>query len=312
MSKGNDNEGLGCGQRIQKNLITGFLSLFALLPLCVLHFIGSVLSFFVRAIGYRRKVIRKNITECFPEMSVRERRHIENKFYRHLCDVMMESVKLFHISDAEMRRRVTVNGVEALNSEIADGKSIAIMLGHYGNWEWVQEIGRYISSDAICGMVYRPMHSNVWDRVFLQMRSRWGFLPIPQKKVVRELIGMSMRKQSWAIGFIADQRPNSASLNHWTYFMNHDTAYSPGAEEISKRVDAAFFYLDIARPRRGHYTFTFVPIEPDKDDKDPYAYTRKFLEMFEQTVRRDPSMWLWSHNRWKFGREKSSGEVKKS
>lgn len=58
-------------------------------------------------------MITGNISRSFPELSQREVGIITNKFYRHLADVIVESVKLLHVSDEEMRRRVEVkNGDE--------------------------------------------------------------------------------------------------------------------------------------------------------------------------------------------------------
>ena len=50
---------------------------------------------------------------------------------------------------------------------------------------------------------------------------------------------------------------------------------------------------------RGHYRLTFKEMKPNAEDSlSPYPMSRTFWRLLEQTVRRQPEIWLWSHNRW--------------
>lgn len=137
----------------------------------------------------------------------------------------------------------------------------------------------------------------------LAIRSRFPTLPIPQNYAARQLLRMHSDGLQFIVGFIADQRPNSKNLYHWTMFLNQDTAYATGGEEIGRHICAHFVYLDIEKPCRGQYIFTFVPMTIEDNLTEAYPYTIKFLKMMEQTIRRKPEYWLWSHNRWEFDRE---------
>ena len=73
----------------------GFCWLLALLPLRCLYLISDF--FFVPVyyvIRYRRKVVMENLRNSFPEKTEKERRVIARKFYRFLCDLILETVKL--------------------------------------------------------------------------------------------------------------------------------------------------------------------------------------------------------------------------
>src|SRR5690606_28890936 len=86
---------------------------------------------------YRRKVVRKNLVNSFPEMTKQEIRTTERTFYRFFCDLMMETVRQLTISTEEMNRRVTFSGEELMLDNLRNGKSVFLMMGHYCNWEWV-------------------------------------------------------------------------------------------------------------------------------------------------------------------------------
>ena len=283
------------------HILVGTLKVLACLPLCVLYVIGDVLAFVAhRIVRYRLDVVRKNLRNALPERSDRERRRIERAYYRHLGDCVVETVKLLHISDKELFRRVEIRNSDLVNDTVAGGRSVILFLGHYGNWEWVQLISKTFHGNDVGGEIYRPLRNKTMDRVIRLIRSRFDTVCIPQDKAVRTLLRMHSEGKKFVIGFIADQYPNSWNFHYWTDFLNQRAAYVTGGEEIGRHVGARFLYLEVEKPRRGHYVMTFKPIEPPADSREKYPYSVQFLRMFEEHIRRAPEYWLWSHNRWRF------------
>ena len=281
-------------------IIYGLLKAVACLPLGMLYIFSDVLSFVAhRIVRYRLGVVRKNLHNALPERSEKELRRIEREFYRYLCDCIVETVKLLHISDSEMHRRVEIRGIDRVNDTMAEGHQVVTFLGHYGNWEWVQIVSTRFRNHDLSGEIYRPLRNGTMDRLMLRIRSRFDTLCIPQNSAVRTLMRLNFDGKRFVIGFIADQYPNNANRRHWTDFLNQRASYVTGGEEIGRRVDARFFYIEMERPRRGHYIITFRPIEPPADSGEEYPYTISFLRMLEEHIRRTPQYWLWSHNRWR-------------
>lgn len=280
------------------------LSMAARFPFGALYACSDVLCFFLRVVvRYRRKVIRKNLRLSFPEKDGKELRAIEKEYYCHLCDCIVEAVKLLHVGDEEMKRRVEVRNYALIEEMAGDGRSIILFLGHYGNWEWVQEICKYYKNPRLSAEIYRPAKSVVFNEILKRIRSRFDTVLIPQKKAVRQLLGYHKEGKQFMVGFISDQRPNHVNLNHWTTFLNQDTPYAAGGEDIGMHINAHFVYLDIQKTGRGRYVLTFKRIEPCGDN-EPYPYTRAFLGMLEKTIQAAPQYWLWSHNRWKYKRKR--------
>ena len=289
---------------IKTNIALGLLRLIAHLPFKVLYVISDVICFLLQhAIHYREKVIFGNLYRSFPEKDKAEIKQIANNFYRHLSDCIVESIKLLHITDRQLERHITVRNSNKIEELASDGRPIIVFLGHYGNWEWVQEVTRHYQHPAINAEIYRPIRNKVMDNVMLAIRSRFSTMPIPQKHAIRQLLRMHHDGKQFLVGFIADQRPNSKNLYHWTSFLNQDTAFAIGGEEIGNHLQAHFVYLDVEKSGRGQYIMTFTPILVEKEQTEAYPYTIKFLQMMEQTIRRKPEYWLWSHNRWEFDRE---------
>ena len=268
------------------------------LPLWALYGFSNFLCFvFQDILRYRRRVIRENLSTCYPEKSERELREIENGFYRQLSDNIVETIKLLNISDAEVLKRVKVKGAELVEAAADEGRPVILYVGHYGNWEWVPSITYHFSRPQTTMQLYKPMHDKAFDEVMKKVRSRFKPRCIDKNRAFRELLRVYKSDGCFIAGFIADNRLSWVDTHHYTTFLRHHTWFYPGGEEIGSRMNAVYLYMDIEKTSRGHYNLEFKPIVPTKDYPD-YPYTRRYLEMLEENIDRAPAYWLWSHKRW--------------
>jgi len=277
---------------------------FSLLPMRV-HYVISDLMFWLlyKLVGYRRNVVRKNLTESFPEKSEEELRRIERGFYHFFCDYLVETVKLMTISREEMKRRVVFKHAELVDEIMGSGQSIALYLGHYCNWEWVSSIPLWVNPNAWCGQVYHPLENKDFDKLFLKIRERMGANCIAMQDTLREVVKHKRENQPIIIGYISDQVPYWTNIHHWVNFLHHDTPVLTGTERIVHRMGHAVLYLDIQRVRRGYYEAEFKLVTRDSQKMKDFELTDIYFEMLEKSIRRSPEFWLWSHNRWKRTRE---------
>ena len=277
---------------------------FSLLPMRV-HYVISDLMFWLlyKLVGYRRDVVRKNLTESFPEKSEEELRRIERGFYHFFCDYLVETVKLMTISREEMKRRVVFKHAELVDEIMGSGQSIALYLGHYCNWEWVSSIPLWVNPNAWCGQVYHPLENKDFDKLFLKIRERMGANCIAMQDTLREVVKHKRENQPIIIGYISDQVPYWTNIHHWVNFLHHDTPVLTGTERIVHRMGHAVLYLDIQRVRRGYYEAEFKLVTRDSQKMKDFELTDIYFEMLEKSIRRSPEFWLWSHNRWKRTRE---------
>lgn len=281
-------------------LYRGLFTSLALLPFPVLYCISDGLKVILsRVMKYRRKVIRMNLRNSFPEMSEAQLLEIEKDFYSQFADNIVETAKLLHMSDRQADERIKVEGGEIVDRLIDEGHPVVLYLGHYANWEYVPGIVRKFTRPQLCAQVYKPLRDKAFDRLMLKVRSRFNPVSVKQEKVFRTMLGWYRDKVPFIIGFIADHRSNSSVSHHSTTFLGQHTHFNPGGEEIGNRINAAYLYLDVEKTGRGHYKFTVKPIVPSSLDGDS-PYTRRYIEMLEETIRRRPGLWLWSHRRWLF------------
>ena len=274
--------------------------MFSLLPLRIHYIISDFLFWLLyKVIGYRRRVVWKNLSASFPEKSEAELKEIERGFYHFLCDYFVETVKMMTISKKEIKRRIVYKGIKDLDEVIESGQSIALYLGHYCNWEWVTSMPLWVTPKVQCGQIYHPLENKYFDKLLLRSRERLSSLCISMQDTLREVVRYKREGQPIMIGYISDQAPNWVNIHHWVDFLNQDTPVFTGTERIVKKMNHAVFYVDMRRIKRGYYEAEFKLMTRAPKELEDFKLTDMYFDMLEKSIRRAPEFWLWSHNRWK-------------
>ena len=269
----------------------------AIWPYWVLHAMSSLLypiAYYV--VKYRRKVTRKNLVNAFPEKTEEEIVEIEKAFYRHFCDYIVETLKLMHISDKQMKRHLRFTNPEYMEQLRGDGRPVFLYLGHHCNWEYVISITMWVHSSFEVVQIYHPLSDKVMDKLMYGLRSRFHSVGVPQKQALRYIVGRVREGKHLMLGLIADQRPPWRPEPEWMEFLNQDTPIITGGEGMGRKLNAHFVYGSMKCVRRGYYELTFMPIEPIEGDE--YGYSKSYMKMLEEDIKAQPHMWLWTHDRW--------------
>ena len=113
------------------------LKLLSRIPFRMLYILsdGNVLPVVLHHTLPSEDSTQKTLSESYPDKSLHETKHLEKAFYRFFMDMMLETCKLATISPDEIRRRMAFKNIEEVNATLRSGKSVAVYLGHYGNWE---------------------------------------------------------------------------------------------------------------------------------------------------------------------------------
>ncbi len=295
------------------NIIYGIFYLVSKLPYRALYVISDIANIVLyHIVRYRRDIVRRNITSAFPEKSLEECISIERGFYKWFCDYFVETVKLMSVSRQELLSRIEFRGIDKIEECFDRGQTCAGILGHYGNWELLSATGLVIKKhpEAVIGLIYHPLRSQLFDRLFINMRQSMGGVCVPKKDILRYLVSFRSQNLMNLFGYIADQAPRYRNIHLWLPFLNHDTPVFTGAERIMRKMNNAVFYIDVERPERGKYIYTFKLMTDKPGEMPEFEITKKFFVMLEQTIRREPRFYLWSHNRWKRTREEFDKEFK--
>lgn len=282
-----------------------FVWLHSLLPFRALYILSDILYLpLYYIIRYRRKLVFESMRNSFPNKSEKEITRMVKAFYHHFCDYIVETIKLLHISDAETKRRFIIENIEVLQRALDERRQVILMLGHYGNWEYIPSIALWLNAPegAVMGEVYRPLKNRWFDKFFLKLRSRYNTVNIPKNDIFREYIKYRRDKRPAIAGFMADQTPSPANIYYWTNFLNQDTPMLTGIERIAQKLDCSLVYADVIKLKRGHYKIVFEEITQTPKEYKEFELTEIYTRLMEKTILRAPEFWLWTHKRWKHKR----------
>jgi KDO2-lipid IV(A) lauroyltransferase len=276
----------------------GFNYLITLLPLRVLYLFSDLfyLALYYLA-GYRRKVVAANLRNAFPEKSEEERKKIERRFYRHLSDLFVETLKATHMSPKQISRRFAIRDLSGFDRLYREGRSVIALASHYNNWEWFSAV--QLAAPFRILTIYKPLKNKYFDQFILNLRTKFGTWASPMHNILRDLVKFRNEKILTMSGFIADQAPPPDEHAYWTTFLNQETGFFRGAEKVAVKYDMPVIFVNINKVKRGYYELDFKLLTDHPGKEAPGYITSRYAEMLEAVIREKPEYWLWSHRRWK-------------
>ena len=279
-----------------KYLLLILLWFFSLLPIQILYLVSKIIRFFVYDIFcYREKVVIDNIQNTFIEKSQTEVIKLKNNFYDYFFELIVEIIKLLSISNNELNKRFTFSNINVIKQALKKNKSVIVVVGHYGNWEWALRSASNLIDTKIIG-VYKRINNTIFEWLLLKIRSNTNVLPVEIKSLSRELVN-NKEKKIYAI--VADQSPTLEQSNVRINFLNRDTLVYTGVEKISKKYNMPVFYLNIKLTSKGYYESSFEEINSKNINGKKLEITKEFFSKLENQIKSEPRLWLWSHKRWK-------------
>lgn len=269
-----------------------------LLPFRILYVISDflflVLYYFP---SYRREVVRENLRNSFPEKSGDELALIEKKFYKHLADLFIETLKLTHLSNRQLMKRFTVTNPGLLDKLYESGRDIAVVHSHYNNWEWLCILPLYTKHLNV--PVYKPVRNRHFDWFLNKLRTRNDAVLTPMNNVIREIYDKRKKNIRALYAFVSDQTPAKPDIRYWTTFLNQETPVYLGVEKIAAKFDMAVVFFNVSKVKRGYYSLTAELLFNHTGNLPDYLVTNTHVKRLEEIIREKPEYWVWSHRRWK-------------
>ncbi len=288
------------------NVVYGFLWLISLLPLRILYVLSDGfygLAFYV--FKYRRDVVMNNLLIAFPGKTEKERKAIAKKFYHHLIDMFIETIKMISVSEKGLEKRFTANW-DLLNAIHPTGKSVQVHVGHNFNWEWGNMIMTKKSIFKLIA-VYMPMTSKIMERLFYKLRTRNGAIFLRATHMKEDFI--PYQNTQYLLGLVADQNPGHPANAWWINFFGRPTPFVKGPAKGAIANNTAVVFAFIHKPRRGFYEAVFSVATEKAGSLTEAELTKKFVVYLENVIRQYPEMWLWTHRRWKHEWKPEYGEI---
>jgi Kdo2-lipid IVA lauroyltransferase/acyltransferase len=274
-----------------------WVRLAATLPWSLLYGLAHFLAWLAwRVFPYRQHVVRENLTLAFPDLPEGELAALMHRYYRGFAEVLVEVVKAARMTAEEIRARVAVRGLAPARVSLASGTPVLLVAAHQCNWEWMLlaltlELGYPVDA------AYKPLVDEWAEREMLKLRTRFGGRLVPAQELLGDIIKRGRMPR--AIAMVADQEPRTSEQKYWTRFLNRDTAFFVGAEEIARVTKFPVFFVAMRRSALGRYEIELEPLRTQAESLAPGELTERYARRVEAQIRSAPADWPWSHKRWK-------------
>lgn len=281
-----------------KKILYSILWLISKLPFWMLYSISNILFVFIYyVIGYRKKVVFKNLRNSFPEKSEEEIQKIGKEFYKYLPDLIVEAIKMLSITEKQVIDKIELLNPEEVYKHFDQGKAVIGVTAHYGNWELgIHRLSLMTENPKL--IIYKPLNNKDFDDIFNGIRTRFGATMVPMKQILRHIV--KLRQQPHISMFVADQTPLYQDSDYFMDFLNQDTLVYTGTERIAKMTNNPVVFCEIGRKaKRGYYFCKFTTLVENPSACAEHEITQIHNRFTEEIIKKDPPYWLWSHNRWK-------------
>ena len=274
-----------------------WIRVFSRIPLALWYPVASFLAYCAwRIFPYRRHVVEANLKASFPEWDDATREVVIRDYYRGFADMLVEVMHSLRLTPSELQKRVTIANPELVRAQVAHGKPVLLVAAHQCNWEWML-LGLSTQLGIPLDAAYKPLIDNWAEIEMRKLRGRFGARLIPAQELLGDII--RQRGLPRAIAMVADQEPVSSERKQWLRFLNRDTAFFLGPEEITRTTHYAAFFLRLRRSARGHYRVEFVKLAEAGEQLPAGEFTARYARLVEEQIRAAPADWPWSHKRWK-------------
>ncbi len=282
-------------------ILAFILKVLGFIPYPLLYLKSEVFYLFIYTIyGYRKKVVQENLKKSFPSLTKDELQKIEKASYHNFCDVLLENLLLYTISEKELQKRMKLLNPEIFHSLNERNKGAILIGAHFNNWEWMAlSLGIYAKQAVYT--IYKPLSNKSIDTLMLKARTRFGANIIPMNAFPKTVLH---NKNKATINLmLADQSPHKSKVDFYCDFLNQDTPVYLGPEKLMKAGGLELLFVEVHRVKRGYYEMKIVPLA-DQALEEKGATTLLHVNHLEQVLKNNPESWLWSHKRWKHSRKK--------
>lgn len=273
----------------------------ARLPFWMIWLMADVFYVFLYYIArYRRKTVHKNLINSFPEKSPNEIKTITKKFYHHLSDLGLETIKYSRMTEKEIDNRLKVHNPELFEEYYQKHQSVILVGMHHNNWEWCGSMQRLIKAQFL--VVYNPVRNNKdLERFILDTRERFGAKSVMVLNTVRVALQFNKSDQTGVLILAADQTP-PANSQFWTTFLNQETGFFTGPMRISIKTNQPIILQHTRKVGRSRYEVFFYKLIENPSEVKPEEIMLAYIKKIEEIIQAEPEYWLWSHRRWKHKR----------
>tara|TARA_B100000941_G_scaffold231305_1_gene173735 strand:- start:2285 stop:3139 length:855 start_codon:yes stop_codon:yes gene_type:complete len=237
------------------------------------------------------KIIKKNLKVYSQNISNTEEREIIEGMWKNYG---MTFIEYIHLDKLKKNGKIKIHGEQNLTNIIKNNKPVIFISGHFANFELMSMT---ISEKQIpLATIYRPLNNLFLNPLMEYLRKRFICKNQIKKGIngVREAI--EYIKQNHCIALMIDQRVSEGEKIN---FFGKPALTTTLPAQLSIKYNLGILPVFIERKNNDKFEIQFLDEINPKNFDNKVDLSKKLNEVLEKMVTRNPSQWIWSHNRWK-------------
>ncbi len=270
------------------------IRLLALLPLNAARWLGASVASLLWVFGAGgKRITRRNLKLCFPDLSEAERERLGRQSLAHTGRLVAETGMCWHWPEARWQRTIeSVQGEQLVSDGLASGDGVLLLVPHIGNWEVVAlYLGRYRLH-----ALYDPPRLAGLDRALRRARNRGGaqLFPIDKRGILSVVRAL---RDGRLVGLLPDQVPDREAGVYVPFFGERALTMTL-AQRLAKRSRARLVLGWGLRTSRG-FSIGFEPLPDTLRSDNPGEAAAAMNREIERLVTRHPAQYQWEYKRFK-------------
>ena len=279
--------------------VISLFCIFKIIGLKNASFLGSFLGRLIGPLFRSKNIIKKNIRTALGEIDEKAEKEIINGMWSNIGRTFSEYVFL---KDFKFNRtgfkHIKVYGTEYLDQIKKSNESVIFYSGHFANFELMaMELDKFGIKTAA---IYRPLNNIFLNPLMEYLRMKY----ICPNQIAKGRIGMreiiNKIKNRYSIALMIDQRVGEGLR---ISFFNQPAHTTTIPAQLALKYNCKLVPIEIKRIGSVNFEMTVhkpYNIEKTKDaNEDTQNITLKANHIIEKMIVKNPTQWLWSHDRWK-------------
>ena len=266
-----------------------------ILPYRAIHGLGSFLGILIYygSAKYRKRTLSNLALAQDLNLPPDQLRDIAKRSLGNLMITCLEYAKF--ASEKKISRVARCENPEVAAALMKQGTPVIFFCAHQSNWEVLFLEGTSRMPGVAIG---RPIKNQVLYEWLTGIREKFGGHMIAPRNAVKE--GLRGLKKGSFLGIVGDQgMPDSG---YSCPFLGRRAWTSPLPALLAHRTGSPIIFASTRRSEGKYIIHYSEPIWPDKQapaEQEIDRMMRRCLHLLEESIKQEPSQWLWSHNRWK-------------
>ena len=275
-------------------LIMFFFVIFKIIGLKLSSYIGGLLGNIFGPLIRKKKLIKNNILKALPNIDEKKINLIQKNMWNSYGRILSEYVFLKEFKSNKFKKNIIVEGQEVLDKIRDSKKPVIFVSGHFSNYELMTL--QIVKTNIPLSAVYRPLNNFFMRMVQDKIRNKY----ISENYIPKGVAGtrklLKYFRKGSSIAIMIDQR---VSQGEKIKFFNHDAYTTTIPAQFSKKYKCEIVPIYIERLNGTKFKIIINKPMKFKNEDSIKKITTDLNLWLESMILKNPSQWIWTHNRWK-------------